>query len=110
MEGWLNELKSQANPDIRIFLVGNKADLEEERKVTTEEAANYKEKQHLDLFMEASAKTGHNAKDVLVEAAKILYTDYLNFDENSKKMADEKMNKKGDSLIKKDKKSKNGCC
>jgi len=110
VEGWLNELKSQANPDIRIFLVGNKADLEEERKVTTEEAANYKEKQHLDLFMEASAKTGHNAKDVLVEAAKILYTDYLNFDENSKKMADEKMNKKGDSLIKKDKKSKNGCC
>ena len=36
-ENWLNDLKSQANPDVRIFLVGNKADLEEDRKVSIEE-------------------------------------------------------------------------
>jgi len=107
---WLNDLKSQANPDIRIFLVGNKADLEEDRKVPTEDGQKYKEKENLDLFVEASAKTGHNAKNVLVEAAKILYKDYLNFDENSRKMIDEKMKNKGDSLIKKDKKGKMGCC
>ena len=28
-ENWLNDLKSQENSDIRLFLVGNKADLEE---------------------------------------------------------------------------------
>lgn len=32
VENWLNDLKCQANPDVRIFLVGNKADLEEDRK------------------------------------------------------------------------------
>ena len=71
-ENWLNDLKSQANPDVRIFLVGNKADLEEDRKISKEEGEKYKEAQHLDLFMETSAKTGHNARNVLVEAAKIL--------------------------------------
>ena len=111
-ENWLNDLKSQANPDVRIFLVGNKADLEEERKVSKEEGEKYKEDQHLDLFMETSAKTGHNARNVLIEAAKILYKDYLKFDENNKENAPSNvLGKKGQGLIKKkDKKEKKGCC
>ncbi len=111
VENWLNDLKSQANPDVRIFLVGNKADLEEDRKVSREEGEKYKEDQHLDLFMEASAKTGHNARNVLVEAAKILYRDYLYFDENNKNDKDDNLKiKKPDPLIRKDKKDKKTCC
>ena len=111
VENWLNDLKSQANPDVRIFLVGNKADLEEDRKVSREEGEKYKEDQHLDLFMEASAKTGHNARNVLVEAAKILYRDYLYFDENNKNDKDDNLKiKKSDPLIRKDKKDKKTCC
>ena len=79
-ENWLNDLRSQANPDVRIFLVGNKADLEDQRKISKEEGEKYKEDQNLDLFMETSAKTGYNAKNVLIEAAKILYKDYLNLE------------------------------
>ena len=103
-ENWLNDLKRQANPDVRIFLVGNKADLED-RKISKEEGEKYKEAQHLDLFMETSAKTGHNARNVLVEAAKILYKDYLKFDENNKDNEDKLVIKKGD-LLKKIKKKK----
>ena len=33
----------------------------------------------MDLFMEASAKTGFNAINVFVEAAYILYKDYLKY-------------------------------
>ena len=111
-ENWLNDLKSQANPDVRIFLIGNKADLEEERKVPKEEGEKYKEDQHLDLFMETSAKTGHNARNVLIEAAKILYKDYLKFDENNKENGPSNvLGKKGQGLIKKkEKKEKKGCC
>ena len=111
-ENWLNDLKSQANPDVRIFLVGNKADLEEDRKVSKEEGEKYKEDQHLDLFMETSAKTGHNARNVLVEAAKILYKDFLKFDENNKDNGgqDKVLGKKGQGLIKKEKKEKKRCC
>ena len=110
VENWLNDLKSQANPDVRIFLVGNKADLEEDRKIQKEEGEKYKEDQHLDLFMETSAKTGHNARNVLVEAAKILYKDYLKFDENSKNDQEIKNPEKGKKLIPKAKKDKKGCC
>ena len=62
--------------------------------------------------METSAKTGYNAKNVLIEAAKILYKDYLNFEKNS---GDNKENKNDNKLMKqqlinKDKKTKKGCC
>ena len=111
-ENWLNDLRSQASPDVRVFLVGNKADLEAERKVPKEDGEKFKEVQKLDMFMETSAKTGYNAKNVLIEAAKILYKDYLNFEKNS---GDNKENKNDNKLMKqqlinKDKKTKKGCC
>ena len=110
-ENWLNDLRSQASPDVRIILVGNKADLEDQRKISKEEGEKYKEEQNLDLFMETSAKTGYNAKNVLIEAAKILYRDYLNLE---KKIGENKDNKKDnkimkEKLINKDKKAKKGC-
>ena len=91
-------------------MVGDKADLEEDRKIKKEEGEKYKEDQHLDLFMETSAKTGHNARNVLVEAAKILYKDYLKFDENNKKDDPNSTPGGGKKLIVKDKKEKKGCC
>jgi hypothetical protein len=46
-----------------VFLIGNKSDLEN-RKVNKEVANKFTEDYNLDLFMEASAKTGFNAKNV----------------------------------------------
>ena len=60
---WLKELRTHSNPDAKVFLIGNKSDLEN-RKVNKEVANKFKEDFNLDLFMEASAKTGFNAKDV----------------------------------------------
>ena len=109
-EMWLNDLKSQSNPDIRIFLVGNKADLEEDRKVSKEEGDKYKEDNHLDLFMETSAKTGQNARNVLIEAAKLLYQDYLKFnDHNTDHNSINKPNNP-QKLIQKKEREKKGCC
>ena len=110
VENWLNDLKSQANEDVRIFLVGNKSDLEEDRKVSKEEGEKYKLDQHLDLFMETSAKTGQNARNVLVEAAKILYNDYLKFDENNANKPDTPGKKQGVELISKTKKKEGKKC
>ena len=115
VETWLNELKTQANPDVRIFLVGNKADLEDKRAVSKEEATKYKDEQNLDLYMESSAKTGYNARNVLVEAAKLLYKDYLRFKENEENQENNASNpaqtKQGADLIKVGKNDKKkGCC
>jgi len=114
-ENWLNELKSQANPDVRIFLVGNKSDLEEQRKVTKEEGLKFKTDQGLDIFMETSAKTGYNARNVLIESAKILYADYLKYVEANPQGENKPgKQKKGEELKDKDKKNetggKKGCC
>ena len=76
-ENWLNDLKNQSNPSVRVFLIGNKCDLEANRAVSIEEGENFKTQKKLDKFIETSAKTGKNARSVLVEAAKILYKDYL---------------------------------
>ena len=72
----MKELKSNSNPDVKIFLVGNKVDLEEDRIVTTEEAENLVNDLEFDYFLETSAKTGFNAEKIFVEAAKLLYTEY----------------------------------
>ena len=110
---WLDELKNQANPDIRIFLVGNKADLEENRQVQKEDGLKYKNDQKLDLFMECSAKTGYNARNVLVEAAKILYKDYLKLREAEENENNPNKNNSGNQRINKQEDGKNPkkkCC
>ena len=113
-ENWLNDLKSQANPNVKVFLVGNKSDLENERKVSKEEGERFKEEKKLDRFFETSAKTGENARSALLEAAKLLYKEYL---KTKQELAEngqaEEGNQKGDKLIKKnDNKTagKKGCC
>ena len=85
IEKWVKELKNYANPDIKIFLIGNKADLENERKVTTAEAEKLKNDYEFDLFMETSGKTGFNAKKIFVEAAKIILKEFEEHHKNLEK-------------------------
>ena len=108
-ENWLNDLKNQSNPNVRVFLVGNKSDLENERVVSREDGEKFKEEKNLDKFIETSAKTGENARNVLLEAAKLLYKGYLKAKNN---LGDMKDNQKGDRLEKKKQKNKGNkkCC
>ena len=73
IEKWLNDIKTQSNPDIKIFLVGNKADLEDKRKISHEEGEKLSSDHKFSYFMETSAKTGFNVQNVFIEAAKKLY-------------------------------------
>jgi len=79
IETWLKEVKLQSNPDIKIFLIGNKADLEDKREVKLEEAKQYKNENDIHYFCEASAKSGLNAQEVFIEAAKLLYKEHLKY-------------------------------
>ena len=111
---WLKEVKLNSNPDVKIILIGNKSDLENERQVNYEEAKKYKEENKILYFEETSAKTGLNAKKVFEEAAKILYNDHKNYIMKSKNNGEidnitelENMPK---MLNKPIKKRKEGCC
>ena len=110
-ENWLTDLKTQANPNVRVFLVGNKSDLEDERVIPREEGERFKEEKKLDMFIETSAKTGENAQGVLLEAAKLLYKDYLKAKETLGSGGGDD-NQQGDKLERKKPKNANGkkCC
>ena len=110
-ENWLTDLKTQANPNVRVFLVGNKSDLEDERVIPREEGERFKEEKRLDRFIETSAKTGENARGVLLEAAKLLYKDYLKAKETLGSGGGDD-NQQGDKLERKKPKNANGkkCC
>ena len=111
-ETWLNDLKNQSNPNVRVFLVGNKSDLENERVISKEDGENFTKEKNLDKFIETSAKTGENARCVLLEAAKVLYKDYLKAKENLANGVDTEDNQRGDKLERKQPgvKGKMGCC
>ena len=82
IEMWLRELRTHSNPDAKVFLIANKIDLVEQRKIKTEEGESYAKKNHLTKFMEASAKSGVNVQQIFIDAAKILYDDYLLYNGN----------------------------
>ena len=85
IETWINDVKTQSNPDIKIVLIGNKNDLEGERKVSKEEGERFYTDHNLSLFMETSAKTGFNSKKLFDEVAKILYEEYKTMKANGNK-------------------------
>jgi small GTP-binding protein len=76
---WIKEIKLQSSPDIKMILIGNKADLENKRKVTKDMAHEFADTNKIKLFLETSAKTGFNAQNIFIEAAKLLYEQHLKF-------------------------------
>ena len=97
-----------SSPDIKVFLIGNKADLEEKREVNRDNAEKYKNDYDLDYFIETSAKTGMNAKEIFVQAAKILYNDYVLYNNEKKNKENSNTNKKLTNQPETQKKNK--CC
>ena len=73
IDTWVNELKTKGNPDMAIFLVGNKADLEDKRVITKDMASDVCDSHNIKFFLETSARTGFNVKNIFIEAAKVLY-------------------------------------
>jgi len=107
---WLKDLKLNSNPDAKMILIGNKCDLEEERKVSKEEGENLAKKYGIS-FYETSAKTGANVQEAFTESLK-----NLSVKDIPKEVEDDyNSRKKSYRLIKEDKEEKKqkkdkGCC
>jgi small GTP-binding protein len=85
LDSWLNEIKINGSPDINLFLIGNKVDLENERVVSKEMVENFSKNNNIQFFFETSAKTGFNAQNVFIEASKLLYEQHLQHQERLSK-------------------------
>eukprot|EP01036_Dinobryon_divergens_P031260 gene31260-40629_t len=68
---WVKELQRRGDPNVVIALAGNKSDEENKRKVSKEEAQVYA-KENAIIFLETSALTASNVRNLFIEIAKKL--------------------------------------
>ena len=73
---WLKQLKTHGTLEAKMFLIGNKADLPQ-RVVSSEDGIKCMEENHMDCFMETSAKTGFNTRELFVNGAIALYLEQM---------------------------------
>lgn len=69
---WLEELRSHADKNIVIMLIGNKCDLSSLRAVPTEDAQEFAERENL-YYMETSALEATNVESAFLNALKEIY-------------------------------------
>lgn len=68
---WVEELRNSGTIDMVIGMAGNKCDLEEDRKVPAEKAAEYTQANNM-IFLETSAKTRTNVVELFTKIAERL--------------------------------------
>ena len=108
LEEWTDDLKNVINPDIKMYLVGNKNDLPEtKREVKEDDVEQFVKKKGFIKRIETSAKEGNSCKELFKDIAKILY-------EKSKNQSSKEETLNSNKNIEKGQKEKNnngsGCC
>lgn len=68
---WVDDVRGERGNDVIIVLVGNKTDLNDKREVTTAQGEEEAKKHNL-MFIETSAKLGHNVKQLFRRIAQAL--------------------------------------
>uniref|UniRef100_A0A8C4HUE3 RAB6B, member RAS oncogene family a n=1 Tax=Dicentrarchus labrax TaxID=13489 RepID=A0A8C4HUE3_DICLA len=68
---WIEDVRTERGSDVIIMLVGNKTDLADKRQITIEEGEQ-RAKELSVMFIETSAKTGYNVKQLFRRVAAAL--------------------------------------
>eukprot|EP00826_Nyctotherus_ovalis_P054315 TRINITY_DN7104_c0_g1_i13.p1 TRINITY_DN7104_c0_g1~~TRINITY_DN7104_c0_g1_i13.p1 ORF type:complete len:208 (-),score=17.33 TRINITY_DN7104_c0_g1_i13:157-780(-) len=73
VEAWIKEAMDVKQGEPKVFVVGNKTDLGDEKQVSSDEGKGLADKYEGEFF-EVSALTGHNVTDLFVSVGKKLIT------------------------------------
>ena len=105
LDSWLKEIEKNASKNVYKILVGNKNDMEKERKVSFEKGMEFADL-HGMKFFETSAKENKNVEEAFKEMTKDII--------NSLKKVNEKIKSNSNFVIEKKKgkdlNKKRGCC
>ena len=69
LKDWLKDVRMLCHPNAKIIIVGNKADLSEERQITESEIQSLCSSYSVE-YIESSAKTGQNVKETFYRLAR----------------------------------------
>ena len=94
---WIQDIRQEVSPKSIIFLIGNKIDLTDQRKISKEQGEELAEEFKIPFF-EASAKSGENVDEVF----KALYEKIIEVYGDLEREKSSKLNKK--------QKNKGKCC
>ncbi|XP_028786502.1 ras-related protein RABA1f-like [Neltuma alba] len=72
VERWLKELRDHTDANIVVMLIGNKADLQHLKAVSTEDSQAFAEQENI-FFMETSALESTNVEDAFTEVLTQIY-------------------------------------
>ncbi|XP_051903431.1 ras-related protein Rab-6A isoform X2 [Hippocampus zosterae] len=89
---WIDDVRTERGSDVIIMLVGNKTDLADKRQITTEEGEQRAKEMNV-LYIETSAKTGYNVKQLFRRVAAALPGMDTTQDKNREDMIDIKLEK-----------------
>ena len=113
---WIEECKNNAPKTVLMILIGNKRDLEDNRKVSKDEGRELAKKNGME-FLETSAKTGKNVEEVFKRSiaiiAKRMKEDFYDLESDKcgiKIIKDENSSLSENSSKKENKDSQCGCC
>ena len=73
---FLNEIKNNCKFEIKVILLGNKTDLEDQRQVSSDEGANFAAKNGF-MFLETSCISQRNVADSFETLIELTYRDVL---------------------------------
>ena len=99
VKNWITQIREEASKNVVIYIAGNKIDMEEERKVTTEEGQKLADEYGFP-FIETSAKSGINIDETFSDLAEKIDSVYSKLETNTG----------GNKVKKVFKRKKKGCC
>ena len=112
VDKWIEEIKEKTSKEIKLVVIGNKIDLNDEREITSKEAM-YKFKDMDIPLMETSALEDTNVNEAFIDLIKIIYQDYVKKGEDEDNITNDKKHGKGIDLKnvgKEEKKNYYMCC
>ena len=99
IENWMTSIKEESSDTIPIILIGNKCDLDDQRKIQKEEGEQFANNNNLKFF-ETSCKDGDNVEKCFIELTKLII----------ERKKEKQFNPNTQKLVNKEKKKEKDCC